>query len=266
MTGKREPISKKLRFEVFKRDSFTCQYCGAQAPDVVLHLDHINPVAGGGSSDVLNLITSCEPCNLGKGARTLDDNSAIAKQRAQLEELNERREQLEMLLQWREALAGIDEEQIDAFNAEFEAATNCHLNDLGRAKVRKWLKKHPLKDLLEGLDAALGTYFKDGDSENVDRNNELAGKAFNMVPRILRARERNADKPWMKDLFYVRAIVRNRMYCNERVAIDLIEQVHQLGGDIEDMKDWAKRANNWTNWRNEMELWIEELEAASGPQ
>ena len=29
----REPISKKLRFEVFKRDSFTCQYCGSKAPD-----------------------------------------------------------------------------------------------------------------------------------------------------------------------------------------------------------------------------------------
>ena len=37
---KRKSISKKARFEVFKRDSFTCQYCGRTAPDVVLHLDH----------------------------------------------------------------------------------------------------------------------------------------------------------------------------------------------------------------------------------
>lgn len=33
---RRKPISKKIRFEVFKRDGFTCQYCGRMAPDVVL--------------------------------------------------------------------------------------------------------------------------------------------------------------------------------------------------------------------------------------
>jgi 5-methylcytosine-specific restriction endonuclease McrA len=77
---KRPSISKRLRFEVFKRDSFTCQYCGKSAPEVVLHIDHISPVAGGGDSDIMNLITSCVSCNLGKGARQLDDRSVITKQ------------------------------------------------------------------------------------------------------------------------------------------------------------------------------------------
>ena len=47
--SKRKSMSRKLRFEVFKRDRFTCQYCGAKAPDVILHVDHIHPVAAGGS-------------------------------------------------------------------------------------------------------------------------------------------------------------------------------------------------------------------------
>lgn len=258
---KRKGLSKKIRFEVFKRDSFTCQYCGAQAPDAVLCVDHINPVAGGGDNDILNLITSCEPCNQGKGARTLDDNSVIAKQKAQLDELNQRREQLEMMLSWRQALASIDEDYIAAFEDHFRAATGCGLTDSGRANVRRWLKRTPLNELLEAADAAFESYYKGGDPDDEQRNNELAGKAFSMVPRIVGAKKRNADKPWMKDLFYVRAIVRNRMYCNERVAIDLIERVYELGGDIEDMKDWAKQARNWTNWRNEMEVWIEDLES-----
>ena len=38
---KREQLSAKLRFEVFKRDSFVCQYCGSHPPQVVLHVDHI---------------------------------------------------------------------------------------------------------------------------------------------------------------------------------------------------------------------------------
>lgn len=69
---KRKPLSKKLRFEVFKRDQFTCQYCGATPPSVVLHCDHIVPVADGGENHIDNLVTSCAPCNLGKAARSLD--------------------------------------------------------------------------------------------------------------------------------------------------------------------------------------------------
>jgi hypothetical protein len=69
---KRKALSKKLRFEVFKRDRFTCQYCGATPPSVVLQCDHIVPVAEGGGNEIDNLVTACEPCNLGKAARSLD--------------------------------------------------------------------------------------------------------------------------------------------------------------------------------------------------
>mgnify|MGYP003405974009 CR=1 FL=1 len=54
MAQKRKTISKKIRFEVFKRDNFTCQYCGRMAPDVVLEVDHINPVSKGGDNDISN--------------------------------------------------------------------------------------------------------------------------------------------------------------------------------------------------------------------
>lgn len=67
----RKAISKKLRFDVFKRDGFVCAYCGATPPNVVLHVDHIHPVAEGGTNDIDNLITSCQPCNIGKGANKL---------------------------------------------------------------------------------------------------------------------------------------------------------------------------------------------------
>lgn len=67
----RKALSKKTRFDVFKRDLFTCQYCGAHPPGVLLHVDHIVAVAGGGGNDKDNLVTACEPCNAGKGARAL---------------------------------------------------------------------------------------------------------------------------------------------------------------------------------------------------
>ncbi|MBO4509112.1 MAG: HNH endonuclease [Spirochaetaceae bacterium] len=76
----RVPIPKRIRFEVFKRDSFTCQYCGRKAPEVILHIDHIKPVSIGGTNELLNLTTSCESCNLGKSNIPLSDNSVVEKQ------------------------------------------------------------------------------------------------------------------------------------------------------------------------------------------
>jgi len=59
-------ISVRSRFEVFKRDQFTCQYCGKRSPEVVLEVDHIVPVSEGGGDTVVNLLTSCWACNSGK--------------------------------------------------------------------------------------------------------------------------------------------------------------------------------------------------------
>lgn len=63
----RRPVS--LRFDVLARDEYTCRYCGRKAPDVVLHVDHIVPVARGGTNEPANLVTACRDCNEGKGPR-----------------------------------------------------------------------------------------------------------------------------------------------------------------------------------------------------
>jgi hypothetical protein len=46
--AKRKSTGKRQRFNIFKRDKFTCQYCGGTPPAVVLVVDHIVPVAAGG--------------------------------------------------------------------------------------------------------------------------------------------------------------------------------------------------------------------------
>lgn len=66
-------ISVRTRFEVFKRDDFTCQYCGRKSPDVVLEADHIVPVCDNGTDDVINLRTSCWECNHGKAGKPLNE-------------------------------------------------------------------------------------------------------------------------------------------------------------------------------------------------
>ena len=76
----RRSLSLRTRFEILKRDNSTCRYCGARAPDVVLHVDHVHPVARGGKNELENLVTSCRDCNAGKGARLIGDRSAFVRQ------------------------------------------------------------------------------------------------------------------------------------------------------------------------------------------
>lgn len=65
----RAEIPQGLRFNVFRRDNFTCRYCGKQSPEIILHLDHIKPVADGGIDAEENFATSCVDCNQGKSSK-----------------------------------------------------------------------------------------------------------------------------------------------------------------------------------------------------
>lgn len=65
-------VSKRLRYEVLRRDNHACKYCGATAPEVKLTVDHVVPEALGGRDEPANLVTACEPCNSGKSATPPD--------------------------------------------------------------------------------------------------------------------------------------------------------------------------------------------------
>ncbi len=151
--GERKPIGAKVRFEVFKRDSFQCQYCGKSAPEVILHVDHIKPVFTGGENDIMNLVTSCVECNLGKGKSELSDNTIIEKQRKQLSELNEKREQLEMMLQWRQELREQDDQQLRFLLHIARDDAGIYFEDDGERQVKNLIKQFGFNEVLYGFEA-----------------------------------------------------------------------------------------------------------------
>jgi len=88
-------VSKKLRFEIFERDDFTCQYCGRNPLDhnVVLEIDHAISKKDDGEDDEENLVTSCFDCNRGKSKK-----SVILKKKIDVkQELKNSKEQLEQV-------------------------------------------------------------------------------------------------------------------------------------------------------------------------
>lgn len=63
-------ISQRMRFEVLRRDNFTCRYC--RSTDNELTVDHVTPVTLGGTDELTNLVAACRHCNAGKSSTVLE--------------------------------------------------------------------------------------------------------------------------------------------------------------------------------------------------
>lgn len=87
----RKALGKRLRFEIFKRDGFRCIYCGATPQNMPLHIDHVEPVASGGTNDPSNLVTACGACNGGKSAVRLTESRFSPRS---IEETKDHRDQI----------------------------------------------------------------------------------------------------------------------------------------------------------------------------
>lgn len=254
----RKAITKKVRFEVFKRDKFTCQYCGKKAPDVVLHVDHIHPVAEGGDNDIANLITACLDCNLGKGARELTDDEVMAKKRRQLEELAARREQLEMMYEWQVGLLDLDNEQVAKLRDFWKTlAPGWVVNEHGAANLKSWLQKYGFAELMEVMRICADSYLV---IENGKATEESWDVAFQKIPRVCAAR-----KSGNGDLYYIRGILVRRFGENKKVyAMGYLQKAKRAGADIEHLKQSAIMANSWYEWCGFINDFVRNAEGENG--
>lgn len=256
-------IPKRLRFEVFKRDSFKCQYCGKSAPDVVLHADHIKPASKGGESTLLNLITACLDCNLGKGAVPLNDATAITKQRAQLEQLEERREQLEMLMEWQEGISDLREDVLDRVAEYWKSQVDPFaLNQHGMASLRKLLSKYSPAEVMQAMSTAVTHYIEYGDDGKP--TSASVNHAWSKVGGVCSVNKASVEEPELQDLLYIRGIVKNRChYCNPRIALEWLRAAVSWGVSTDTLKRECMGLRNWTQFSNLIGDLIEEAKESA---
>ena len=177
--NKRKSIPKSVRFEVFKRDSFKCQYCGASAPDVILEVDHIVPVAEGGENDMMNLITSCRDCNRGKGKKKLTDRQTIEKQKTELDDLNERRQQMEMMLQWKCDLLNFEMEMVNAIDALICSMTDWAMADSAKQKIKRLISQFSFDEVYDATSISFEKYYNGTEKSWDVAFNKIGGICYN---------------------------------------------------------------------------------------
>lgn len=246
MAINRKQISKRVRFEVFKRDSFKCQYCGVSAPDVVLHVDHIQPVSKNGTSDITNLITACLGCNLGKGARPISDDSAAKKSKAQLDSLQERKEQLEMMAAWSRGLLDLEEQSVDRAVELWSMLIHpWMLQETGRDNMRKHIKRFGLGEVLESIRIAVSTYGKRDTSDKYTFESLI--EALHKIPGICYVRQQVRDKPHLKELYSIRAVLRYHLrgYFDARRSFEFLEAAVKNGVSTLEMREALSTVKTW---------------------
>ena len=159
-------VSLKLRFEVFKRDDFTCQYCGRKTPEVILELEHIIPLSKGGTDELDNLTTSCFECNRGKGVSLLD---TILKDRDIHDEtilLAEKEFQLAEYNYLKEKIRDRENKEIEELKNHFadqfrDNEWSYAIREFPHSIVRQCLKTMSYIDIFELIDIAVDITSRD---------------------------------------------------------------------------------------------------------
>ena len=237
----RKAISQRIRFEVFKRDKFTCQYCGSKAPDVLLQVDHVEPVAEGGSNDILNLVTACGECNGGKGALRLSDDSILEKSRKQAEILQERREQIEMIAEWHRELANVESLAVSKVS-DLIASSKYVPNAVGMGHIARWIKKFGLAETMAATDTAFTQYFR-GTKESWEH-------AFSMIPRVAKCKEIERENPVLAKAMLYRGILRKRLnYVNYDEVLEWLQVMLVELGEGETSRI-CNSVSSWTKFTN----------------
>lgn len=240
--AKRKNLSKSVRFEVFKRDSFKCQYCGKSAPDVVLEVDHIIPVSKGGDNDISNLITACFDCNRGKRDKKLTDKQSAKLQKEELDKLNARREQIEMIAEWRKELLNLTNDAIDKIieivNEEY--FLDISLTDSGRKTFSNHIKKYGFDEVLESTLIAFNTY---SDLET----------AVNKIGGILYNRKTDRENPEQAMINKIVNIAKKKFdYFNIKKAYFIVNDTYDLCPDLDIIAKRTLLCTTWSEWEESM--------------
>ena len=213
----------------------------------MLEVDHVAPIASGGNNDIFNYVTSCFDCNRGKGKRKLSDKTEIQKQKQALNEINEKRQQLKMLIKWKEELSKLNNEALSYAEHQFGSMTGGALTQTGKDALLKWITKFGLESVLEAITVSCEKFNCAGVD---DIRNKSA--AFDYIPRVCTVIKKTNENPLLKDAYYIRAIIKNRMYCDQPKTLKALLSLLEDGVSKNELKDIASSSKNWTAFKKEL--------------
>ena len=158
--------SRSLKFDVFKRDEFTCQRCGAQAPSVTL----VAHMFGDDPSSANSFVTMCTTC-----ADTKLPNEKVAHA-----------EQMDMLDEWQTQLT---KDMLDAsaiVSKIMLMMTGRKLNERGKSGMARLIRKFGLSTVCDAMRTAFSQYPIDTDEDIDFAYGKIGGICYCMTHKTCR--------------------------------------------------------------------------------
>lgn len=188
-------ISKRVRYEILRRDGHKCRYCGVVADESPLVVDHVTPTALGGTDDPSNLVASCRDCNSGKAASKPDESLVAEVSDDALKHARLIKQAYAVLV---EQVSNRDDYIIEVEDAIREL-TDYRLSTRGRQSVGRWFDIGvPVRLAVDAAQRAY-THHKRMDWER--RFQYMCGIVWNQVQAVTNKVTTNAllDGAWMTE-------------------------------------------------------------------
>lgn len=172
-----------------------------------------------------------------------------------MEALQERKEQIEMMFEWKKGLLEIDDQITNQLSEYWsELVTGYSLNDNGKMKLKKLTRKYQLEEIMTAMKISSEQYLI---IENGNYKQESVENAWNKIGGICHNRKLERDNPDLARLYYIRKIMQNNFrYVNDIDAINLLKKAHKLGATLESLEHFARSARNWHDWQGGIEGFI----------
>lgn len=159
------------------------------------------------------------------------------------------------MFQWQKGLVHLDDQVTDQL-ADYwsEQVPGYSLNENGLKGLRRLKRKFEINEIMDAMKIAGEQYldYQDGVSTK-----DSVEQAWSKVGGICNIRRQEKEKPYIKRLFYIRGILRNRLhYVNEELALKLLQEAAEADANLDNLEEHAKSVKNWTKWREAIEDFI----------
>lgn len=232
--------SKKLRFSIFKRDNFTCQYCGKAPPNAILEVDHVVSRKDGGGDEEINLITACFTCNRGKGKRSVGvDKLRKGGLKKEIEILKEEKDQLVAYYDFLKQRNKYEKQKLNVFQAAWKEASgdSNSLTESGLKSIIRLTENYRAEDIFRAIKITWDK--KWGDNHN-DQFKYMCGVLKNL--KLERDSPEEADR--LKKAHSVKYKISHACgYFNEKIYWKWVND----GIDIDEILELSTNNCNWTS-------------------
>lgn len=251
-----DPEYKRIKYEVFEKDAFKCQSCGNGAPNVTLQLIRIQDTQQKDEwLDTAFLSTSCKLCEKKKSG--VDDNS-LNNNYFSVDELEERLQQLRMLINWRKGMLNIRKQQLNNLITHWEdKIPDFETNNDQKKYLAAYISKYSSDEIRAAMDMAVDKFIKFSDDGTLDRSSILT--AFRKIPEICQTKTEIVSAHESDGLQRIHNQLEEGIngFFDSNRALQWLNYARSWEVPIDDLFKMASAVKSWTEFSVDIDKMVE---------